>query len=258
MRVKILLIVIAAFVSTSVGCVGPVSVAGSGTPTSFESDASGFSRIDASHNFDVTVTKSSSYSVQVTCDDNMEQYLVVKKSGDTLVLGLEPGRSYTNTTLSADVTMPECDGVELSGSSSAELTGFTSTHPFDLDLSGSSNATLVGIETGDAEVKLSGSSDVDGNLVARDIVLDLSGSSRVNLEGSGESLDANCSGSSDITLESFPVQTGDINLSGASAAWVTVDGELRVDLSGASRVVYYGDANLTDVNLSGSSTVERG
>ena len=258
MKAKTLLIAIAAVGCVSAGCIGQPSVVGSGNLTSLESDISGFSRIDASYNFDVTVTRTAEYSVQVACDDNLEQYLVVTKKGDTLVLGLKKGRLYTNTTLRAEVTMPECDGVELSGSSSAEVDGFTSTHRFDLELSGSSDATLVGIETGDAELNLSGSSDVDGNLIARDVVLDLSGSSRANLEGSGEKLDASCSGSSDITLESFPVQTADINLSGASTAWVTVDKKLSVDLSGASRVVYYGEANLADVNLSGSSTVERG
>lgn len=258
MRLKILALVVVAVASLSLGCVGTASVVGSGTLATFETDVSGFSKIDASHSFEVAVTQSSGYSVEVTCDDNVEEYLVVKKSGDTLVLGLKEGRSYTNVTLRARVTMPECDGVELSSSSSADVTGFVSTHPLELKLSGSSTVMLAGIESGDIEMNLSGSSDVGGQLVARNVVLDLSGSSRTNLDGSGKTLDANCSGSSDITLESFRVKTADINLSGASTAWVTVEDKLSVDLSGASRVVYYGDARLVDVNLSGDSTVERG
>ena len=258
MRLGVLVAAVFSVATLTAGCIGPASVVGSGNLSTFESDASGFTRIDASHDFDITVTQSSDYSVQVACDDNLEQYLVVKKSGDTLLLGLEEGRSYTNTTLRANVTMPRCDGVELSGSSSAEIAGFTSTRPFDLALSGSSDATLIGMQTGNAEMNLSGSSDVDGGIVARDVILDLSGSSRASLQGSGERLDANCSGSSDITLEAFTVHTADVNLSGASTAWLTVEDKLSVNLSGASRAVYYGDARLVDVNLSGDSTVERG
>jgi hypothetical protein len=258
MKQELLLATVVAGVVLSAGCVKPVSVVGSGTLATFESDVSGFSRIDASHSLDVNVVQSSGHSVELTCDDNMKEYLVVKKSGDTLVLGLKEGRSYTNTTLRARVTMPECKGVELSGSSSADLTGFISNRPLELQLSGSSTVNLVGVECSDVEMNLSGSSDVGGHLVARDVVLDLSGSSRTNLAGSGEHLDANCSGSSDVTLENFAVQTADINLSGASTAWLTVDQKLRVDLSGGSRVVYYGDAKLADVNLSGDSTIERG
>jgi len=258
MKDRRLLIVVILVMIASTGCVGPTAVVGSGNPVTIESDISGFSRVDTSHNFHVTVTYASNCDVEVTCDDNIEQYMVIKKSGDTLVLGLKEGRSYTNTTLRAQVTMPECKGVELSGSSTADVTGFSSTRPLELKLSGSSTVHLKSIECGDAEMNLSGSSHVEGQLVARDVVLDLSGSSRTNVEGSGRNLEANCSGSSDITIESFAIEKADINLSGASTAWVTVEDELKVDLSGASRVVYYGNARLTDVNLSGGSTVQRG
>lgn len=258
MKGRILLSFVLAVLIPATGCVGPTGVVGSGHLATFESDASGFSRVDASHSFEITVVQAAGYDVEVTCDDNIENYLIVKKNGDTLVLGLQEGRSYTNTTLRARVTMPECKGVELSGSSRADVTGFSSTRPMELRLSGSSTANLISIECGDVEMNLSGSSDVEGQLIARDVILDLSGSSKTNIEGSGRNLDANCSGSSDITIESFPVRKADLNLSGASTAWVTVEDELKVDLSGASRVVYYGDAKLVDVNLSGDSTVERG
>ena len=49
-------------------------------------------------------------------DDNVVDKLKVSKVGDTLSIALEPG-IYTRTTLRAVVTMPDIEGLKLSGGS---------------------------------------------------------------------------------------------------------------------------------------------
>jgi hypothetical protein len=240
------------------GCAGMAPVVGSGDMVETEHAIAGFTGVAAEHSFDIRVTKAAGYSVVVTCDDNVEQFLVVKKTGNMLQLGLQPGRSYTSVTLQADITMPQCDEVDLSGSAAAVLTGFSSEGPFDASLSGSSMLVLTDLEAADVEADLAGSSQVRGSLVARDVDFVLSGSSSLELVGSADELRLNGSGSSSFELLSLLVHDADINLSGSSRASVGVDRELRVDLSGSSSVVYYGAARLTDVRLSGSSTVTKG
>lgn len=240
------------------GCAGVSRIVGSGHLVETERDISGFTGVSAEHSFDVTVTQAFDYSVVLTCDDNVEQFLVVRKSGDTLVLGLKPGRSYTDATLRAEVTMPQCETLELSGSARAVVTGFASSRPLDISLSGSSVLALTDMEAGDVEADLAGSSDLHGSLVGSDVDFNLSGSSGIQLVGSADKLRLDGSGSSSVGAESLFVHDADINLSGSSHASVAVDRRLSVDLSGSSSVVYFGEARLTDVSLSGSSTVEQG
>lgn len=188
---------------------------GSGDMVTREFDYQGFTDIDVSHGFSVTVTEGDDYSVSVTVDDNVVDYLKVTRSGDTLSIGLEP-RSYDDVSLEARVTMPALNGVELSGGSWVDVSGFSSSQDFALDLSGGSHAVIVGS--------------------AGDLTVDASGGSSIDLSG-------------------FKVQDVRVEFSGGSSGSVYVGGVLDVDLSSGSRLVYYGDPELGDVETSGGSSI---
>jgi len=185
----------------------------------------------------VEITKSSTFSVEITTDDNVQEYLKVTKSGETLEIGLELGRIYGSVTLRAKITMPDLYKLDLSGGSRASITGFSSSHDFSVGLSGGSR--------------------LEGDMTAADADFDLSGGSWVDLTGSADDLDVNSSGGSQLDLEAFSVNNADVNLSGGSRATVNVNGTLDVNLSGGSKVLYVGEATLGDVDLSGGSTVNR-
>ena len=71
---------------------------GSGNEVTISPEISGFDRLDIGHTFEVDIIQSQTYSLVVTVDDNIEQYLVIDDSGGTLTLNLEDNRSYTNKT----------------------------------------------------------------------------------------------------------------------------------------------------------------
>ena len=186
----------------------------------------------------------------------MQEYIEVTKSGDTLRIRLTGFRSYISVTFVAKITMPDLYGINLSGGSQADITGFSSSHDFSAQLSGGSEIT-GNIIAGDADFDLSGGSRITGNITAGDTDLDLSGGSQVNLEGTADDLNINSSGGSQLDLEGFSADNADINLSGGSSATVNVDGTLDVNLSGGSRVIYVGEPTLGDIDLSGDSTVSK-
>ena len=232
-----ILAVVALSAASLVGCQWGADVVGSGKLTTKDFDFSGFTKVEAHNGFQVELTKSSTFSIELTADDNLHEYIEVSKSGETLEIGLEWGRSYRSVTLRAKITMPNLYRINLSGGSQASITGFNSSHDFS--------------------VALSGGSKVNGNITSGDADFDLSGGSQVNLEGTANDLDVNGSGGSQLDLEAFPVDNADINLSGGSRATVNLDGTLDVNLSGGSRVTYVDEPTLDDINLSGDSRVNK-
>jgi hypothetical protein len=213
------------------------SVTGSGNLITLDQTFSDFSRVEFSHAFQAEVTQGESYSVVVTIDDNLEQYLEVSQAGDTLKVGLKPGLllSLRNTTMRARITMPELTAV--SGS-------------------GATRTTVAGFESGkDLDINVSGASTLRGQIEAGDLRADVSGASRLELTGQGRDGRINVSGASQANLAGFPIHNVDMEASGASRAEVNVSGRLDAEASGASNVLYSGSPTMGRIQTSGASNV---
>lgn len=214
-----------------------ITITGSGNVITQEEAITDFDKVDISSAFNVKISQADSYMVVISVDDNLVEQLQVEKSGSTLKIGLKPGVSLvTNATLEADISMPELTGIELSGASDAQISGFQSSKSLSIDLSGSSS--------------------LRGDIKAGDTNLDASGSSDASLTGSGGNLKLEASGSSDIDLSDYLVGDADLDLSGASSAVINPSGTLNVKANGSSDVTYLGSPTLGNINTSGSSNVD--
>jgi len=223
-----------------------------------EMEFSDFMSVEAGWGFEVEITQSSSYSVEITADEYVEvsrtgedeyereltfDYIQVSKVGDTLVIGLKSDYNYRSVhplrplTLRAEITMLDLYELKLSGGSQGTAKGFTSSHEFAVDLSGGSRFSGDYTTSGDAQFILSG------------------GSHLIGLDGAANDLTINGSGGSHLDLSDFPVYDAAVNLSGGSGATVNLDGRLDGDLSGGSHLKYIGNPTTVDVNTSGGSTV---
>jgi hypothetical protein len=213
------------------------SVTGSGNLVTLEQPFEDFQRVDISHAFQAEVTQGETYSVVVTIDDNLAEYLDVRVVGDTLQVGFDRNGPFTmrNTTMRAQITMPELTGVASSGASQVRVSGFAS----DKDLS----------------VDVSGASTVRGQIDAGDLRADVSGASRLELTGQGKNGDITASGASQANLSGFRMEDVTADASGASRAEVYASGRLDAEASGASTVLYSGDPTLGRTNTSGASTI---
>ena len=193
-------------------------VVGSGNLVTKEESFSDFTIVDAGSGFDVEISKSSSFSIIVTADDNVMEYIEVSKTWDTLKVGLKWSMSFRSVTLKIEITMPEINKIELSGGSQGKIEDFSSSNPFVIDLSGGSQ--LIG-------------------------------------EGSAGNLTVDSSGGSRLYFSDFSVQDAYIELSGGSQATINLDGNLDADLSGGSHLYYYGDAILGKIETSSGSQITK-
>ncbi|MCW4053650.1 MAG: DUF2807 domain-containing protein [Candidatus Bathyarchaeota archaeon] len=194
------------------------TVVGSGNLVTNEEFISDFTSVDAGSGFNVEISQSSSYSVLVTADDNIMDYVDVSKSGDILKVGVNWGVSFSSVTLKVEITMPNIQGLELSSGSKGKIEEISSTDPISIILSG--GAQLVGFgEAGDLSIDMSSGSHLD--------------------------------------FANFTSQNVNIELSGGSQATINLDGILDADLSGGSQLYYLGDPTLGDIESSGGSSINK-
>jgi Protein of unknown function (DUF2807). len=193
----------------------PFGTIGSGHVTSQQIDVSDFTAVSASHGFNVVITQGSSYSVKVTTDDNLQQYVDVHKSGNTLYVGLKSGFGVSTTQLKVEVTMPN-------------LT--------ELQLSGGAQATAQNL-------------NLSGNLG-----IDFSGGSRATISGQAADLTVSNSGGSNVNLQDLKVNNAHVYLSGGSQATINLTGKLDGNLSGGSQLHYKGTPTSISIDTSGGSS----
>lgn len=221
-------------------CTVPIPVIntlrGSGNTVTETYDFSDFDKVVISHAFEAEITAADTYQVEVTVDDNLVEHLRVEQEGDTVTIGFAPNLVVTNTTQEVRITLPRLVGLEASGASRVDVSGFKTSD--------------------NVRVNVSGASTARGDMETGDLNADVSGASTLTLEGSGKNLRVNASGASTADLDNFAVNDASVEASGASRANVNVSGTLDANASGASSIRYSGDPTLGNIDESGASSVK--
>lgn len=106
----------------------------------------------------------------------------------------------------------------------------------DLDLSGASKVSIV-------------------NLDNESLNVDTNGASKISCEGKTKNLTVDMSGASNFDSEKLSAENVSVDSSGASKASVSVKDSLKAELSGASKVVYYGNPTNIEKTTSGASSI---
>jgi hypothetical protein len=212
-------------------------ITGSGRTVTHEFVLNGFTRVAAGSAFHVRISQGAQYSVAVTVDDNLVDYLDVSRSGATLRLFLKPNVNIRNATLKAAVVMPDLTGLDLSGATGTTLTGFISEKPL--------------------AVELSGASHLRGEVQCGDARFGTSGASEVVLRGGADHLKVRASGASTVNLEGYPSRDTVVEADGASHVTVDASGKLEARAGGASSIRYVGRPASVRSHASGASSVRR-
>ena len=125
-----------------------------------------------------------------------------------------------------------------------------------LDFSGASEAYIQGFKANKMSVSLSGVAVVDMDMEASGLNVEMDGGSKLTLRGSINELTAEVEGASSLDAFGSEIRYADVATSGASRAKVNALVEFKGDASGASTLIYTGDAR-TDIRRSGAGTVRR-
>ena len=189
----ILTVVLTVALVTSVLFAGCGTITGSGKLATKTFDFTDFTKVETEKGFQLELTESSTFSVEVTADDNVLEHIQVDKSGETLKISLQWNQSYRSVTIKAKITMPDLHGIKLATGSQADISGFISSNDFTAVVSNGSKLT-GSIEAGNVDISLSEGSDT-------------------TLEGSCDNLVVKSSQGSQVEMESFHADNADISIS---------------------------------------------
>ncbi|UCC16368.1 MAG: DUF2807 domain-containing protein [Dehalococcoidales bacterium] len=240
------------------GCSGSI---GTGEVITEKKDFSNFTSLDISSAFEVDITQSSTYSVVISADESLFDYIEVTQTGSQLKIYLSPRHIFTDFTLGkrvlkAEISMASLHELNISGASKGTVTGFRSASPLKLIVSGATTLELSNIGAGDTDCEVSGASKLTGNLTIGNVDFIVSGASSMEVSGVANDMEIEISGASRVDLEQFHVGNVDVILSGASEATVYVNEVLNLEVSGASRLYFAGNPQLGKTNVSGASTIK--
>jgi hypothetical protein len=232
----ILYILISAFILNSCELLSPC-LEGTGNITTEERSVASFTSIVSSSDFDVAIRYSTTLSVTVEADENLQQYIRVYVENGDLKLETEQGRCLqSQERILVTVNCTYVESVVLSGSGDIDMSDFTVDY-FNLDLTGSGD--------------FSGSNII----VTKDVELSLSGSGDVSIDGKATNASYRLSGSGDIRANSMKVTNCDVVLSGSGNIYTYVLEYLKVVLSGSGDVYLYGDPADIDQRITGSGKI---
>ncbi len=187
---------------------------------------------------EVIITQGAEQEVLVTSQANIIEHINRTVSNGTWDIGLGDG-NYKYSTMRIEITVPNIEGVELSGSGGVAVEEFANQGNMNVALTGSGNLSLMNIDGPEVmSVVISGS----GSIEAAGTFSEL------------DELDVTISGSGSYRGFAIPCRSCDVLISGSGSSEVTVSDVLNVTIPGSGNVRYKGQPDITS-NISGSGTV---
>jgi hypothetical protein len=237
------------------GCYGAIQ--GSGEIISQSFDYDDFTRVEVSSAFKVDIEYGDAYNVNVTADDNLFEYIRVSEYDGVLKINMLPGHTIFPNVLTATVTMPDIYRVDAFSASEVKVSTFKLFHDFHAVSSGASTIEFVDLIAGDVMLEADTASRIQGSLKVADMELEASSVSRITLSGQANNINMSVSGASNMDLGGVVAKNVTAGLSGGSSAEINITGRLDAGLSGASHILYTGDPEIGNINLSDICSVER-
>lgn len=197
-------------------------------------DVSGFRGIEVSNGIDVYLSIRSDEQVDVEAPEDLLEHLVTEVNEGVLKIYYDRPFNW-NSEAKVWVDAKEIDMVNTSGG--AYLRG--------------ENV----IETRDLELGASGGSDLNLEIVAKNVDVDVSGGSDIVLSGSAKFLKASTSGGSDLKAYDLIIQRAQLEASGGSDIRVYVQEELDATVSGGADISYMGNPQLINTNTSATGDI---
>ena len=207
--------------------------------TTTEVSFSDYSGLQVSNAINAFVTFSDSEEkIVIEANDNLHDRIIVKREGNDVVVKLKKLTNVKgNATLNAYITTKRMSKFEIKGASSLTL----------------ENEWV----SEDARIEVSGASDFTGELSVERLHMNMLGASNADIFGTAKSAYADLSGSSEIRNYDLLVERLEIDLSGASEAFLSVSQSIDIDASGASTLNYKGNAEVIHKRLSGASEIRK-
>lgn len=214
------------------------TVEGNATIKKETREVSGFTGVSVAGPFQVSVQQGSSFSVAVEADENLMQYIEIKKDGNTLEIGERDGYNLRGTRgLRVLLQLPEIQLLSISGNGNI------------LTTSALKSAGII-------DLNIAGSGKIDAAVDAPEVQVKIAGSGTANVSGQTRKLDISIGGSGDCLSENLKSETCNINIAGSGTARVFASTSLDVSVGGSGDVYYAGKPQNIRKSIAGSGKIK--
>ena len=231
---------------------------------------SGFSQIQTYSSIDVYIKQGDKESVVVETNEEYQKQVLVSVEGKKLLIKTK-GNIFNPDKFNVYITVKELTDIRSAGSGDIESVGtlkfpkmnFKITGSGDLEMDLITKTVSLDIEgSGDAELQgkityldmhLFGSGDIEANTMEYDsVLLSMSGSGDVKLLGSSRLFNIDNSGSGDIDCATFKVKETNINSTGSGDITLNVEDILNLNLAGSGDFKLLGNPATKNIKVVGS------
>lgn len=200
-----------------------------------------FNEVSVSSGIDLYLTQSSAENIKVMAHPDLLKDVIIEKENNLLKIryrnNISWSRMFKGQSIKVYVSYKTLQAVSASG--------------------GSDVFTQNTLKTDKLIASASGGSDIELDIITKDLQVQTSGGSDIKLKGSGVNMQASASGGSDIHALEFIVEYAKVTASGGSDANVNVSKALEASASGGSDVNYKGNASVKKTSSSRSGDVKR-
>ena len=230
-------------------------------------DNQSFSRIETSGFTSFTLIQGSVCSVTTSVDSSEVSFDI--EDGKLEITGMN--EHDPNAII---ITVVELEKIELTGFSKMIMNSSLNSKDLEIDVNGFSSCQLIGdVSLFDAEIsgestiifsgkctkmdlEISGMSKLDLTIESADLELELTGQSSAKITGTITNVEADISGMSDLKAKDCYVESMAIDVTGESDAVIQVKNTLDAEVSGKSKLKYYGNPTKIKEDASGLSVIK--
>jgi hypothetical protein len=227
------------------------------------------------------LTQGSPQKVEVEGPKDLLEELETEVDNGKLIIGREgkwfEWNSNNNERVNVYITVPNIEGLSVSGSGDLVGQNTINAENLDLNVSGSGSLFLDVEAKGDVEADVSGSGDIELKGKCRRFDSDVSGSGKVDLalaiaeradfgvsgsgkiyaKGSAPVIEAAISGSGKVLAADLVAERCTVRISGSGDVEINVKNELDANISGSGSVSYKGNPSKVNSHSAGSGNVRK-
>ena len=235
-KIAVLAALIGILVVTAASCKWTIGVVrGSGDIESEEREVSGFNEIEFTGIGNLIIEQGDEETLVVEADDNIIGLIETEVRGDELHIGFRRGFNVVPTSkVKFYLTVKELDRIDLSGVGDIDCDEF---------------------ETDDLKFNISGSGDIDFEIIADSIETNVSGLGDIDLSGEVDFHRVQISGSGKYDAEELESKDCEVEISGLGSATVNTSDNLDIEINGAGNVYYKGDPHVSQ-HISGLGRIK--
>lgn len=223
-----------------------------------------YDEIEVYDDINVVVTNEVSQPT-IVADEALIEHIVLKIQDNSLLVAYNSPIKMEGPSSSPILKLPEMgkvNSVELNGEASFCCVTPWSATSFELSQSGASNSEVnTTMIKNKVEVDLSGSSTASLQCNVNELDVEMSGACSLNLKGMVQKFDLEMSGATSTVSDNvegvygFTANVADIELAGSAEVFLNCLEQMKVEASGSSVVNYTGTPQMTQ-EISGAASVK--